>query len=55
MGKSFKQGRSGHGKPSKKHPHKDDRFYKDEFHERKNTPFKKKKKDIEIDGFDLLP
>lgn len=57
MGKSYKEGRSGHGKPNKTHPHPDSRFYKDEFHERKGgKPHKHKNrgKVKELDGFDLM-
>lgn len=56
MGKSFKDS-VGHRKQSKRHPHEDSRFYKDEFHERKaGKPHKHKNrgKTKEIDGFDLM-
>jgi hypothetical protein len=41
MGKTFKD--SGKNRrPNKNHPHKDSKFYKDEFHERKDGKNKKK-------------
>jgi hypothetical protein len=43
MGRTWKEQKSGHVKnPNKKFPHKDSKFYKDEFHERKDGKFKKK-------------
>jgi hypothetical protein len=56
MGKTFKEMRSNHAKPNKRHPHKDDKFYKDEFHPRKGgkpVGGKGKNRGREIDGFDL--
>ena len=55
MGHTFKEDR----KRSKHHPHKDSRFYKDEFHERKGEKPKRQKghdrrRMREIDGFDLM-
>jgi hypothetical protein len=56
MGKSWKDSQKNRG-VNKNHPHKEDRFYKDEFHERKGgKPHKSKGRGRvrEIDGFDLM-
>ena len=54
MGRTWKEKKGGHEtNPNKNHPHKDSKFYKDEFHERKGAKKGAKKKQKDIDGFDL--